>query len=1129
MNPTSPNQRISLTRIVAINWYGFRQIIDVGDDILISGVFGSGKSALLDLMQYVLLGEHWRSNRAAAGAGKGRSLVSYCLCDSNTVRDGEAHYTRPSGVSIIALEFTKPATGRKPESRETWGMHVQYESATSKPRQTYFGIPARLEWAELAPEGSLRDEEDFKRFVRRDYGHDCLFSLQREYLAEMSTPAHLYFDREALNKTMPKALAFEPEQDIQKFIREFILEAAPIDVREVRTAVSAYRETQERLQKQEDEAGFLRRIAGSHAAFQAAQREEAIWSHLRHSLDHAQARELVERHRTDLARLFEKNAGDVARFEAQAARKAELETQYNAVVLEAQNDPDAAKLKTLRDEKRRLLAAINSLNEAQRAIRERLKNRAGAWWAWIKQGIEIPLQGLTETLAIDETALDALRSSDEQVALESLPKLADQFNELVRQTEKLLRPTEDASAAALTRLQEIAKNLEKLERRETPGSFPLFNALKAKLGHSDTPPEQLCRLIEVQDDEWREALELYLGRNRFAIIVSPADYGAALEILRKTPPGREAESLVHPREAMELSGNVKSGSLATKVTVADPIARPFAHHLLGGIAAVGTVAELDGHDRAITRDGVFKQAPIRRRLKQIPGFEFTLGQEGLKRLREAAFHEQRLLMAEREALDALRERVARWLEAGRRAELGDPRLPDRSHELKQLPEMERRLKQLSDEIEIISTPEREARLDRLRELKAELDRAIESIGSLRESQTSFETSRTRIQEGLDAALEDFENAERLLVEKRTQIPLDITNDELDLRLSIVIKECATWKERMEVAQHRAAAAGVSAANHRHARNSERRALAGALDANGLPAHPQYRADCDDEDASNALWDARLALLEQTELPKYRVMAEERRREWEGRLQSQVIDKLSENLQKAQATIRQLRQYLDRPIGKYRYQVEQTRDSAFAAIWHLIDTGFNPGDELMGTIKTDEIERAKAELMAAVEKSGTELDERSRQLLDHRQYHRYDLHMIPANRPDAPAISLGRHGHKLSGGENQAPFFLSMLAAFHRVYDLGGGQYRQNMGLVIMDEAFSKLSGDGVEDCLTLARNFQLQLVMAFPVDRLGVMAPYARTIIHCRKDEQRDKEGYVTRIDNIPTVLTPEEVQESLE
>ncbi len=38
---STPSQRISLTRIIAINWYGFRQIIDIVDDTLISGVFGS--------------------------------------------------------------------------------------------------------------------------------------------------------------------------------------------------------------------------------------------------------------------------------------------------------------------------------------------------------------------------------------------------------------------------------------------------------------------------------------------------------------------------------------------------------------------------------------------------------------------------------------------------------------------------------------------------------------------------------------------------------------------------------------------------------------------------------------------------------------------------------------------------------------------------------------------------------------------------------------------------------------------------------------------------------------------------------------------------------------------------------
>jgi uncharacterized protein YPO0396 len=77
---------------------------------------------------------------------------------------------------------------------------------------------------------------------------------------------------------------------------------------------------------------------------------------------------------------------------------------------------------------------------------------------------------------------------------------------------------------------------------------------------------------------------------------------------------------------------------------------------------------------------------------------------------------------------------------------------------------------------------------------------------------------------------------------------------------------------------------------------------------------------------------------------------------------------------------------------------------------------------------------------------------------------------PADHASGPEISFGRSGVSLSGGENQAPFFISMLAAARRLYDLGGGR-SQHLGLVVMDEAFSKLSGDGVEDCLELARNF----------------------------------------------------------
>lgn len=1123
-------QRISLTRIIAINWYGFRQIIDVADDILIAGAFASGKSALLDLIQYVMVGEHWRSNRAASGNRKGRTLVSYCLCDTNTRRGTEPHYTRTSGATLVALEFTVPPVGKSELRRETWGVRIEFESATSKPKQTYFGIPDRLEWSDLAPDGrSLLSEEDFRRFISRDFGHECILGRQKDYLAEMAVARHLFFDRDQLNKTMPKAMAFESEADVERFIRDYILEESPIDVRDVKTAVSAYRETQQRLEKQEHEAEFLRRIAEYHEAALLAERQEAMWRHQLLALDHAQAKELAERHQGELERLKADHADDIAKLDAKLTEKTDLEALLQQIVLEAGKDPDQAKLDQLHTEKTASREKITRLKETQKTVRERLRSRAQSWAGWLKQGAAVQLDGLADKLSVDDKLLAALRAGDEARGLEALPTLAERFNDLFRGVEALLGPPKRELDVTLSKLQEIAKNLELLDRKETPGAFPLFNAIKARLVKPESPPQQLCRLIEVIEDDWREALELFLGRNRFTIVVGPSDYAAALAVFKSVPPS-QWESLAHPREALELPAQVKPGSLATKIEVMHPVADRFAKHLLGGVVGVQEVEDLDAHDRAITVKGVFKQAPIRRKLRQIPGFEFTLGDEGLKRLREATLREQKTLMAVRDNGMALIERVNHWLDTGKKNGLADARLPEGSGEVALLPSLEAALKQLSERIELLSTPEREARLQRLRQLQANLGNVNQAIGALRTSNTDFFTKSKALEEALVAAEEQSKQAAIALAESRTKrLPSGILEEELSDLLVGLRRDFSTWKERTQAATERAGQAHERATNSLNARDNERRSLASAVDKDGQPLHPEYRGDFPIEEKSNDLWAARLAVLEKSELRKYRSLADDRRREWEQRLQEKVLDKLNDHLRNAERTIRQLKGYLDQPIGPSLYVFSQKRDAAFNALWHLLDTGLEATDPLVQGIKTDEIQRAKHELMTAVERSGDKEDERSKRLLDYRYYHRYNLEVVPANLPNAPAISLAFSGHNLSGGENQAPFFVSMLAAFRRVYDQGSGQYRQNVGLAVMDEAFSKLSGDGVEDCLELARNFRLQLIMAFPVDRLGVMAPYANTIIHCRKEEQRDPSGYITRIDNIPTVMTSHEVLEALE
>jgi uncharacterized protein YPO0396 len=1136
------SQRISLTRIIAINWYGFRQIFDVEDNVLISGAFGTGKSALLDLAQYVLLGEHWRANRAATGNARGRDLVGYCLGDTNqSGKDGGRHFIRHNGATLIALEFTRPSSRSGKElERETWGVRIEYSSPEARPKHTYFFVPVRLEYADIALDGKMLSEDEFKTWIRREGFADSLITeRQGDYLKEMATPRHLNFDELAFHRTFPKAIAFELEENVEKFIREFILEESPLDVRDVRAALRAYDDTRQRLAKQEDEAAFLRRICEQHEIHVTNRREEAILQHLGHRLKLLQTEERRDRHASDLKRLQDENAEDLKNLAQATEDAAQIGTLLGEVRFQIGKDPEAGKIVELESRKRELGEKVSALRDALKSARQQLDDRHYRWMQWLKHGAVLPLEKLKDVLVVDDALLANLRSGTDAERLAALPKLAERFNQLWNDIRDLVRPLEEDIKAANNRLGQLAADLENISKGQSPGAFPLFQAVRQKLGNR---VEQLGRLIEVKPEaeRWWPALELLLGRNRWALVVNDvADYRLALEILRKTPPRGELESLLNPTEARQLSGGLCENSLFSKVEVSHPIARSCVEHLLGGVRCVESVEELESTDagRAITPDGIFKQMPLRGRLKPAAPVELTLGREGLERMRLAKQKDQAETRAEYEALKLRLADVQTWLETGRKGGLADGTLPARSAELPQLPQLDAELGRIRETINLLMTPERESQQKRLKDLEEQEKQLVGKIATLKKSKEDFNLRTKPHVEAIEAAEEEIQ-ALRLNVESN-RVDLSrrfsgILDAELDQRRDEIRLAFPKWGDCFDEVSRREKAAGEKTVQSRGMRNSEREKLASVRDEQGNLRHPEYQGEFSVEDDSNDAWAGRLRVLETVELAKSRELAADRKREWERRLEDNVLNELNRRITDAQNTIRLLDRYLSQPVGKFRYRLSQRRDTAgYGAIWRLLDSGLEPTDPLAAAIQEGEVQRAKEELMKAVdgtERKDGEKDNRALRLLDYRNYHRYDLEMVPADKPDAPPISLGRSGRNLSGGEGQAPFFISMLAAFRRVYDRGDrtSTRSQQLGLVVMDEAFSKLSGDGIEDCLALARSFQLQLVMAFPPERLGVMVPHAETVVMCQKEVQRDKEGYVTNVTNIPLITTVAEAMEAL-
>ncbi|GAA5481444.1 SbcC/MukB-like Walker B domain-containing protein [Haloferula sargassicola] len=1089
------NSRVHLSRIIAYNWYGYRRIIELSGLSLITGANGSGKSALLDLLQFVLLGEqHSRFNKAAAGAGSGRTLRGYCLCDTNTLgKDGQERYLRPSGVTLVALEFTWP--GEEPR-RETWGARIEYEGPTAKPSTLWFTVPQRLEGEDFLTHDLVADslqflpEDEFRVHVKREMEGD-IFDRQTTYLEEMASRSHLGFDRRQMNKTLPNSMAFQPVESFEKFIRDYLLEQALPDVATVRSSVDAHRRAQERLEKMRDQHARLVRIDERHRAFLDAKREASLFRHLRDALVHEERREKLDACRAELNELRQNSSQQREDYDAALTERDELDAQLGKVRLVAGNDTQITRLAEARQDRDRVASELDGLNAAAKTAREYLHDRVSHWKQWLRMAGELDL----ETPANATSWIDAMKGTDEAAGLDAAEKMPRVFHELNNAAAEQKRPVEQRRQELEARELRLRRELEDLTHKGSASASPLLDALKSR----GQKAEALGRVIEVRPEaeDWWPLLESLLGPHRQAVLAE--DFRAAWDQAQRL--GHSDEPLVQPDE---LAADAKPGrgTVASFFETDHPLASRFLNHRYGDLIAVDKAAKLDAHPRALSKDGWLKDPPLRVHLQ--PSKDFTIGEEGRRRLRTRIEDDLAELAEEIATLRRQEEGWNTFLHRGTHWELDQARRPEGTGRLHRLPDLRKELQTLDETIRLLATPERQQLVDDLRRLESTFKGVVERTGRLAKA---IEDASQRERELKENEEHFASEEERLRIERQhSRESLEGFRDaEIDERLQACIAELPTWAKRIEAAALVAQTQLHDADKARAERQLERRALA--------ETHPETSDAFDPEDDDNARYDIRRRELEDHDLERFTQEADDARREWEDRLQHQVLDVLKEKLDEAERTKRELNRAMDHEIGGWRYQLSMRKDLSHTAIWTLVDKGLNPGLELFASGAREEIENAKKALMEAIEHAD---EPRHQRALDYRYYHHWDIQAHPVGQGEGAAVSLNKSAKKQSGGENQAPFFVAMLAAFQRVYDLGDREPRPNLGVIIMDEAFSKLSGDRIDACLALARNFGLQLVMAFPEDRLPTMIEHAETVLQCRVERSYDKSrnGAVADIEN---------------
>ncbi len=1110
-------RRINLTGIHAMNWYGYtHDHVAVNGNLLLAGVMGSGKSILMDLIQHVIVGhQKSRYNVSATGATSGRTLKGYCLGDLKSEVEGITQYMRPRGaVSLIALEFTWPDGERK----ETWGFRIEFENATQpRPsRNDPFFVRDAITSDQLVSGAPARplDYPAFKQLVADLDGK--VFDTIDEYRRDMANHSHLNFSRDTLDYLLPSAMSFTfLEGGFNRFCRLYILPNEPLKIDDVRDSYRAFKALEIELEVLRDKLSRLEKIREVHAEWCAARSDLICYDLLQHEFAGEAAQAALDENTQRIAQLDKETTETTRALDKARSDKGRYDGERTQVLGLFNETEDGRAFLILKQQNTELVADIARLKDVGKSVDEAVANRVRRCRLWIERaqsgGFDLPGQILTAAShAADELAnAQPVEIRERTRALGAAMKAA---REAIHTATRDVRKNYGASAEEMRKLQMVigALRLGALAENAT-----LLNAINAALPHRDPQPtaRALRQLCEVGDERWRAALEVVFSQ-KFAVVVSAEDYPEAQRIFHALKENVFPESLVIPQRARSLPGECRPGSLASKLETSHPVARALIDHLLGDIICVERREELLDHDRAILPDGFMIRGAFNVRPRHYD-YRPCIGERGIEKQRGFLQDQFDAFKRDNErlqpALDLVESLSAKY-DAER---LAGESVHDDLADAMRLPDLQAKLKTNIDHLNRIRSGDLGEKEERLRVLDNELKRLNGEIEKMLKSGIFDELERARkLRESLVGALG---SEKQRLQNKATELA-----DRID-----VARKDELARELRELFQQPDVCAAQCRLRHGDQREevatkwteltSFRREMADRYGA--LRDDPTYAIDSEENTAFATLLD-RLCV---TDMPAIQAKAARERINWQNLFRTTVAAKLTSALRNADDLKSLMNTQLNRRIGNHIYQISKVDnpDREYAGYRDLLAACAAAGEgDLFASLEGDVRERIETLFDTLVEQPDSRA---ALAFLDYRNYHDYDLKVRDVTDPTAPPVSIDRQADKMSGGENQSPYFIAILACYLRAYKrhLSGRSVAPSLCLVPIDEAFSKMSGDGIRHSIDALRELDLQGFLSMSSGNI----PYA--IDGCDQvltvSKKKTHHGAQEAIRNIAVSLTREE------
>jgi uncharacterized protein YPO0396 len=1099
------SRTIRLTCIHALNWYGYRDSIPVEGNLLLAGVTGSGKSILMDLIQVVLIGDQRlvRFNQSATGDRSDRSLKGYCLGDTKQEENGVTQYMRQSAITYVALEFTWPNGKRK----ETWGLRIEFGSAAeAHGKVTPFLIPTGVVRSEfLDTEKRPLDYIAFKAMVESRSGRLYNEGLE-SYLRDMGQPPHLNFDRPILRGLLPTAMSFTFLKSFNEFARNFIIPADKLDVRDVTASYRTFIGYERDLIELNDQFERLKAIRETSGRLIDLRRDRALAIYLEAKLRQEHSVEELERDQKQLNQLREECASESKRLTELDDQIPDLDRRINGLNTVINETPDGRLYSELKSHNSTLVGQISNLSGIGKTLDDALANRISNGQTWLKDLRSLPVEMEAVPVYALQQALQATADGGVEKAGQTLPALADKARSAMAAATKAATPFQKRLSDIRQQLAQLRDDISALKIGKLPFPTRLLDVLNTSLlsRGSELPARHLRELCEVTDERWRPAVEVAFMR-KFAVVVSLEHYDEAERIYHQLKPSGTSgdtnrESLINPTKALKLRKTARQGSLAEKLKCQDEVAKAVVNQLFGDLICVERREDMRQHDHAIVPDGFMTRGAFVERTRFYDGLPF-IGKNGLQQqLLHKQELEKKLRADERElkplsdALQSLNETLPNRFDV----------TPDLYLDLAKAQELPKLQRSLSENITKLNSIDR-SKFDELEQerLKLEFNRK-----ELEEERRSLDRSEKRVE------VRRLESAVKKLNEEAAEMLEEFTRVKNETDVSTWLKRLTELEDEKvaEFPNKKVAADKFNGLFHQCDRDAtgtwedlkaKRRELA--------TAHPKFD-DLPVEAENNDAHEKQLIKLEQSEIPDYRTKAERERQNWERLFRTQILEKLHTALQEVVNLIALLNPALKkRPIGVNTYKLTYSRNPDYQLYHELLEASAVAREDDLFFASADQRFRDAINHFLKTLTDSPDSAEASR-LLDYRHYYDYDMKMVE---PDGRETSVDRHSGKMSGGENQSPYFIAILASYLRAYRrYSSRRLEPTLGLVPIDEAFSKLSGERIKDCITALKAFDLQGVFSMSTGNIPYAFEHCDWLIIVSKEDRRL--GSRTEIRNLP-------------